>query len=278
VAAALFLSGTWLLRSFWLPWLVDDPGSLLTKRFSSGGAWLDRQKNPLRLYADDNGDFFCYSPLASHSSNIFNALLTAEDRGFFEHPGFDAVAIGRAFWQNLTNLKVVSGASTISQQLIRILKPRPRTISSKIVELFEALRLEDAYSKNEILEFYVNTVPMFGNVRGFYLASLLLFKKTPDLLSLAESATLAALVQSPGRLSPFNAAGNKRLRKRRDWIIREMLALGFCRADQAQEAISTNIPEYRSQLPFKAPHFCDLLTQSRGKPRGNQITIISQLL
>lgn len=278
MAAALFLLGTWLLRSFWLPWLVDDPGLILKKRFSSGGAWLDRHKNPLRLYADDNGDFFCYSPLASHSQNIFNALLTAEDRGFFQHPGFDAVAIGRALWQNLTNMKVVSGASTISQQLIRILKPRPRNVSSKIVELFEALRLEDSYSKKEILEFYVNQVPMFGNIRGFYLASLLLFRKTPDLLSLAESATLAALVQSPGRLSPFNVNGNKRLRKRRDWIIREMLALGYCRVEQAREAISTNIPEYRSQLPFKAPHFCDLLTLSRGQPKGNQITTISQPL
>lgn len=267
-----------MLRSFWLPFLAPDPAPLLQKRFASGGAWLDRHQNPLRLYPDSNGDFFCYTPLASHSSDILNALLTAEDRSFYQHSGFDTIAIFRAAWQNLTSFRVVSGASTISQQLIRILTPRPRTMTTKIAEILTALRLEKAFSKQQILEFYLNAVPMFGNIRGFYLASLLLFKKTPDLLTLAESATLAALVQSPGRLSPFRKGSNKRLRKRRDWIIREMQKLGHCTLAQAQEAIATNIPEYKSKMPFNAPHFCDLLTQLRGVPAGNRVTTISQSL
>ena len=267
-----------MLRCIWLPCVAIDAKPLLNQRLNDGGAWLDRENQPLRLFADGNGDFFCFAPLASHSPNILNAVLTAEDRSFYEHSGFDPVAIGRAAFQNFSSMKIISGASTITQQLIRILKPRPRTVSTKISEIFAAMRLETESTKSEILENYLNTVPMFGNIRGFYLASLLLFRKTPDLLTLAESATLAAMIQSPGRLSPFDRVGNKRLRRRRDWIIREMLKRKLCQRDQAKAAFSENIPEYRSQLPFKAPHFCDLITSLRGRPTGNQVTTISQPL
>ncbi len=275
----LILAGSaWFLRVVWLPWVSISPEKLLQTRFVSGGAWLDSDCRPLRLFPDDQGDFLCYTPLASHSKNILNAVLTAEDRSFFSHPGLDAAAIMRAAWQNLASRRIVSGASTISQQLIRILKPRKRTWSAKISEALTALYLECRYDKKRILEFYLNAVPMFGNVRGFFLASLLLFKKTPDLLNLAESATLAAVVQSPGRLNPFSGAGNKRLRKRRDWLIREMLNAGHCTAREAELAFSENIPDYRSQLPFKAPHFCDYITAARGAPKGNQRTTISQVM
>ncbi|GAB4279205.1 MAG: hypothetical protein Kow0029_23000 [Candidatus Rifleibacteriota bacterium] len=273
--SAICLAGVWLFRFAWLPWVAIDPEPFIKERFSSGGAYLDRENVPLRLFPDANGDFFCYCPIASHSETIVQALLTAEDRSFYTHPGFDIFAIGRAAWQNLTNLRVISGASTISQQLIRILKPRPRTFTTKISEVFAALLLEKKYDKNKILEFYLNSVPMFGNIRGFYLASLLLFKKTPDALNLAESACLAALVQSPGKLSPFSQNGNKLLRKRRDWVIREMLKIGYCDRKTAEMAIKSNIPEFRSRLPFNAPHFCDYLVSKYGPPQGNQQTTIS---
>ena len=265
----------WLLRSYWLPFVADNPIKLVRKRFSSGTVLTDRHNKPLRIYPDCNGDLYSYLPLASHSQQITQALLTAEDRSFFEHPGFNIFSIGRAAWQNLVNFRIISGASTISQQLIRILHPRPRTFKSKFQELLSALLLENKYSKKEILEFYLNSVPMFGNVRGFNLASMLLFKKSPRHLNLAESATLAALVQSPGRLSPFNPRGNKLLRKRRDWVIREMIKLGYCTLNQAQEAIKTNIPEYKSRLPFNAPHFCNLIQQSDKLEAGRIRTTIS---
>lgn len=273
--AGFLVLTAWLLRQLWLPFFAADARPLIGARFAAGGAWLDRHGKPLRLFADDQGDFFCYTPLASHSRHIIDALLTAEDRSFYSHPGFNPAAIARAAWQNVRNNRIISGASTISQQLMRILSPRQRTFAAKIDETLAAMLLECRFSKAEILEFYLNAVPMFGNVRGFHLASLLLFKKTPDLLNLAESATLAAVVQSPGRLSPFSRSGNHRLRKRRDWIIREMLRLGFCNLEQAENALKVNIPEFRSQMPFKAPHFCDLLTQKNGPPKGNIATTIS---
>lgn len=275
LVSTICLAGIWLIRFAWLPQVAIDPTPLIELRFKSGGALLDRHNAPLRLFPDKNGDFSCYYGLASHSPNIVNALLTAEDRAFKNHFGIDLYAIGRAAWQNITNFRVISGASTISQQLIRILKPRPRNMLTKVSEMFSALLLEQKYSKNQILEFYLNSVPMFGNIRGFYLASLLLFQKTPDLLNLPEAAALAAIVQAPGRLSPFSKRGNKLLRKRRDWIIREMLNLGFCSTKEAENAIRTNIPDFKSQMPFNAPHFCDLAWKSRGAPRGTQQTTIS---
>lgn len=255
--------------------VADDPVELIKKRFNSGTVLTDRYNRPLRIYPDGNGDLYSYLSLASHSRQITQALLTAEDREFFNHPGFNIFSIARATWQNLINFKIISGASTISQQLIRILKPRPRTFKSKFQELLSALLLESEYTKNEILEFYFNSVPMFGNIRGFNLASLLLFKKSPKHLNLAESATLAALVQSPGRLSPFTPKGNKLLRKRRDWIIREMISLGYCTLQQGKKAFSVNIPEYKSQLPFNAPHFCDLIQQKQKLKPGRIRTTIS---
>ncbi|MDN5277963.1 MAG: penicillin-binding protein [Clostridiales bacterium] len=273
--STICLLGIWLIRIAWLPLIAIDPTPLIQNRFSSGGTLVDRNENLLRLFPDQNGDYSCYLSLASHSQEIISALLTAEDRNFYSHPGFDPVAISRALIQNISSMKIVSGASTISQQLIRILKPRPRTLSTKISELLAALWLEEKFSKKQILEFYLNSVPMFGNIRGFYLASLLLFKKSPDLLNLGEAATLAAIVQSPGRLSPFNPKSNRLLRKRRDWIIREMLKLGLCTIDEANNAFKLNIPEYRSQMPFNAPHFCDLYQKVRGAPKGKKKTTIS---
>ncbi|MGM0598876.1 MAG: penicillin-binding protein 1C [Candidatus Rifleibacteriota bacterium] len=275
VIATTGLVCLWLLRSWWLPFVADNPVKLVEKRFNSGTVLTDRYNHPLRIYPDRNGDLHFYLPLASHSQQITQTVLTAEDRNFFQHPGFNIFSIVRATWQNLINLKIISGASTISQQLIRILKPRPRTFKSKFQELFSALLLESKYSKKEILEFYLNSVPMFGNIRGFNLASMLLFKKSPQHLNLAESATLAALVQSPGRLSPFDSKSNKLLRKRRDWIIREMIKLGYCTLKQGKEAIKTNIPEYKSRLPLKAPHFCNLIQQNGKLESGKVRTTIS---
>lgn len=272
---AICLFGIWLTRFFWLPFVAEDPSEMVRKKLASGGALLDRKGKLLRIVPDDNQDLFLYAPVASHSSYLEMALLTAEDRNFHSHSGFDLFAIIRAAWQNIKNFRVISGASTISQQVIRILKPRPRNLRTKLAETFSAMLLEQKYSKNEILELYYNFVPMFGNIRGFNLSSRLLFKKTPDLLNLSQAAALAAMVQSPGRLTPFSSEGNKRLRKRRDWIIREMLAAKQIDLSSAQAAMAENIPDYRAKLPFNAPHFCDLVINNRGNPIGNQYTTIA---
>ena len=264
----------WFCRGSILPLISEDPQQYLALQFDSGGALTDRNSNLMRVYADSRGDLSVYTELASHSPDLIAAILVAEDHNFYSHPGFDLPAIMRAAWQNLRSQRVVSGASTISQQLIRVIRPRPRNLTSKLQELLMALRLEQRYSKNQILEHYINTVSMFGNVRGIYLASHLLFGKSPDMLNLGESATLAAAVQAPGRFDPFTTRGNALLRRRRDWVLQQMLKNGKCDKSQYQNAVKLAIPKYRRKLPFNAPHFCDLTTATFGQPAGKKQTTL----
>lgn len=270
--------GGWFLRSFFLPFISEDPFPLLTKHFATGGAFTDRNGRILRIVPDERETISLYIPLASHTSELIDAVLLAEDRGFYEHAGVSPMAIMRAAWQNLTNNRIVSGASTITQQLIRVIKPRPRVLSTKISEALMALRLELKLSKKEILEKYLNSVSLFSNVCGMQAASLLLFNKNPYMLNLAESATLAAAIQAPGRFDPFTQKGNLALTKRRNWVLSEMLKNGKCTKEQYNTAIKQIIPNYRRKLPFNAPHFCDMLLQQKGKPVGMVTTTIDMNL
>lgn len=258
----------WLLRGALLPLLCADPVPLVDRHFASGGAYTDRHGKILRVFNDERGDYSVYTSLASHSTELVAAVLVAEDRGFFSHPGFDLKAILRALWQNVSNRKVISGASTISQQLIRVIRPQRRNLSTKVSELLMALRLELALSKGEILEKYLNSVSMFGNVRGIHMAAAILYGKSPEMLNLAESATLAASIQAPGRLDPFTASGNARLLRRRNWVLAEMFKTGHCSETQYKNAVAAVIPNWRRRKPFNAPHFCNLAAEIAGVPVG----------
>lgn len=241
---------------------------MITNHFSTGGALADRTGRLLRIIPDEREALSVYIPLASHTQELIDAVLLAEDRGYYSHNGVSPSAICRAFWQNVTNQRIVSGASTITQQLIRVVKPRPRVLSTKISEALMALRLELTYSKEQILEKYLNSVSLFSNVCGMNAASLLLFNKNPYTLNLGESATLAAAIQAPGRFNPFTAKGNLALTKRRNWVLNEMLKNGKCTKAQYDIAVKQIIPNYRRKLPFNAPHFCDMYLQTNQKPVG----------
>ncbi len=260
--------------SYILDEFVEDPMKYVSSFTSTGGALLDNKTEPMRLFADDRGDFRYSIPLASYSNLIQQAILTAEDRNFYSHSGFDFFAILRAAWQNLSNFRVVSGASTITQQVIRIVYPRPRILSTKISEILMAVKLEQSLSKKEILELYLNIIPTFKNIRGANLAARLLFKKSPDTLSPAEAATIAALPQSPAGLSPFRKKTNKRLSKRRNWILREMRKLGFIDQRQLEDSIKQIVPNWMKAKPFRAPHFCDLMAANYGNPNKPVVTTI----
>lgn len=277
-AAAVFTAAVWASRAVWLPYLAPDPQVLIEKHFASGGAFVDRNGVPLRFFPNDQGDFYHSLELPEFSQLVVDAVITAEDRAFYSHPGFDLKAIARALWQNLSSGRIISGASTISQQVIRITRPAPRTIKTKISELLMALRLELAYSKEEIIQTYLNSVPMFGNLRGISLAGQLLFGKGASQLNLAEAATLAAILQAPARLNPFNLQGNRRLTRRRNWILQEMLEHGLCTTDEYENAIAIHVPTWRRGQALRAPHFCEMLIAEGLKPAGTVTTTIDTRL
>src|SRR5258708_39084419 len=122
-----------------------------------------------------------------------------EDRRFDRHPGIDPLAVARAGWQLATHLRVVSGASTLTMQTARLLRPHPRSLGGKLLEMAQALQLESRYGKDEILSFYLTLAPFGGNLEGVRAATLAWFGKEPRRLTIAEAALLVALPQSPER-------------------------------------------------------------------------------
>src|SRR3546814_1050930 len=130
------------------------------------------------------------------------ALITFEDKRFYSHPGIDPLAMARALRQNLLAGGVVSGGSTVSMQVIRLARKKPRTLYQKCIELVLALRLELQYSKEEILAIYARNAPFGGNVVGLEAASWRYFGRRPARLSWGEATALAVLPNSPSLVYP----------------------------------------------------------------------------
>ena len=151
-----------------------------------------------------------------------HALLTLEDKRFWWHPGVDPLAVGRAAVTNVLRGRRVSGASTLTLQLVRVLEPRPRTFTSKLIESFRAVQLELRLTKREILAAYLQFVPYGRNMEGVEAAALAYFGHRATHLSAAEMATLLAVPQNPNRRypSPENAA---RLKEARDGVAQRLL-------------------------------------------------------
>jgi len=190
------------------------------------------------------------------------ALLRLEDRRFFWHPGVDPLAVARAAWTNLAAGRRVSGASTITMQLVRVLEPRPRTLPSKVLEALRAVQLELRLGKERVLAAYLQLVPFGGSVEGVEAASLAWFGHRPTALSPAEICALLAVPQDPNRRAP-SAANGSRLRAARDEVARRLasagaLPLGGRPTGDAprvlSEILATTPPAAPRPFPRAAPH------------------------
>ncbi len=182
------------------------------------------------------------------------AFLFKEDKYFFYHPGINPVSIMRAFFQDLRAGKVVSGASTITMQVARMLRPEKRTFINKFKEMFRAIQLERRFSKEEILEIYFNLLPYGGNIEGIKAASLIYLNKQPVNLSIAEIAMLISIPNNPNKFRPGVATG-KILIERNKWLKRFQKAKLF-NVSVISQALTEPIDAARKELPRIAPHFC----------------------
>ncbi len=181
------------------------------------------------------------------------ALLEFEDHRFYNHPGIDPLALGRAIVQNLQAGTVVSGASTLTMQVIRLAEGnKARTVPQKLKEMVMALRLELTFSKKEILALYAAHAPFGGNVVGLEAASWRYFGRSPAELSWAESATLAVLPNSPALIHP--GRNRTTLRQKRDHLLQQLLAEEKLDSLSYQLALAESIPEHPVRLPADAPH------------------------
>ena len=206
----------------------------------------------LHAFLNDNDKWRLYTELSEITPTLRKTLIYKEDKYFYYHLGFNPVAMIRALVRNLSTGRRTSGASTITMQVIRLLEPRQRTYGSKIVELFRALQLELHYSKDEILQLYLNLIPYGSNVEGLKSASLLYFGKTPQLLSLAEITTLTIIPNRPSslRLGRHNAFIAK---ERNKWLLRFKNEKIFDN-QSIDDAINEPLNATRHAAPTLAPH------------------------
>ena len=191
---------------------------------------------------------------------LIGALIAAEDARFFRHPGVDPLAVIRAVGQDLKARRIVSGASTITMQLARVLSPGPRSFRQKLFEAILALKIESGHSKEEILEEYLNRVPCGNLVYGIPAAARLYFNKSTKTLSPAEAAFLVALPQAPSAMNPFKHT--ELALNRRNHILKRMADLGYLGNQEAARSLAEplNLNNYRHS--FHAPHFIDYLRTS----------------
>ena len=241
------------------PWLVlvvyaaslDAPSAALVPEAST--RLLDRSGQHLATVRDADGELMEPVRLASLSAWVVPALIAAEDARFYAHPGIDPLAMLRAGAQALRRGRVVSGASTITQQLARTLFPRPRTLWGKWRELGLSLRLEAELDKASILEAYLNRVGFGPRLRGIGAASRHYFDKPAGALSLGEAAALVAIVKSPARYDP--ARFPERLRQRRDSVLQRMLRLGLAEQGAVDAAERAPIALHSGYVLPGAFHF-----------------------
>ena len=251
LASALALFAGWLALR-----LVRLPQALFTGP-SSELEFVDRNGEPLRAVRPENSPFERSVAYSDIPRPLIEATLAAEDQRFWSHHGVDFCASLRALWQLARYRHIVSGGSTIAQQLIKLAEPRPRTIRTKIIEALQALRLEQVWDKQRILSEYLNRLD-YGNFnRGAGVAAGFYFAKPLRDLTPAECALLASIPQAPSRLNPYRYPD--RIRKRQQWVLNRMCAAGSLTKGELARALNepaTLAPPHRI---FEAPHFVDLL-------------------
>lgn len=223
---------------------------------------LDRDGRLLQAFTADDGAWRLPVTLDAVDARYVQMLIASEDKRFYGHWGVDPLALGRAVGQLMTEGRVVSGASTLTMQTVRLLEPRERTLGAKLIEMARALQFEWRYDKRAILDMYLTLAPYGGNLEGVRAASLFYFGKEPAHLTDAEAALLVALPQSPERLRPDRQAAAAQLQRNR--ILARMADRGVLTAQAAQEAASEPVPATRFPAVRRAPHLAERLHEDAG--------------
>ncbi|WP_459207690.1 peptidoglycan glycosyltransferase PbpC [Pseudomonas sp. MLB6B] len=238
----LVLALLWVADRLWpLPLPGDDLARVV----------LAEDGTPLWRFADADG-VWRYPVTAEQVSPLYlQALLTYEDRWFYRHPGVNPMALARAAWLNLRGGRVVSGGSTLSMQVARLLDPHDRTLGGKLRQLWRTAQLEWHLSKAQILQIYLDRAPFGGTLQGVAAASWAYLGKSPLHLTHAEAALLAVLPQAPSRLRPDRHP--KRAQRARDKVLQRLADYDVWPAERLQEAREEPLLLAPRQEPALAP-------------------------
>lgn len=256
----LFPGGFILLFFIW--WLVCLPAKLFENPRST--VLLDNQGQLLAAKISDDGQWR-FPETDSVPDKFARCILTYEDRDFYTHHGISFTAIARAVRQNMRADGIVSGASTITMQVMRMARaPKPRSYFQKIIETLWALRAEMRYSKKEILRIYASNAPFGGNVVGIDAAAWRYYKKPAYTLSWAESAVLAVLPNAPGLIYP--GRNPETLLKKRDALLADLHHRGVIDEETYQLSLLEELPSTPLPLPDNTSHLLNKsLKNNKGK-------------
>ena len=215
-------------------------------------------------------------PLSEISERAVQAAVTAEDKRFYLHHGIDPLALTRATWQNASSGHVMSGGSTITQQVIRNIYHFPRTFFFKALEMWCAVRLEHTLSKDQILEQYFNRVPFGNQTFGIEAASQLYLGKSAKNLTWAEACFLMTLPKSPTHYNPYKDISSAK--QRQSFILNKLHESNLITSDELERAFKEPISLFPKSSVFYAPHFCDYLLQNETLTGGSIQTTLDLAL
>jgi len=250
-------AGVMALTFLFLYYVKDFPRpEIFSERQLSESSKIYDRTGEILLYEIYGEEKRTWIPLTQISPDLKNLVILTEDANFYTHFGIDVKGVIRAVLADLKIGQPVYGGSTIPQQLIRsTFLSMDKTAERKIREIILAIELDRRYSKDQILEWYLNQIPFGQNAYGVEAASRTYFNKSASSLSVAEAATLSALIQSPYRLSPYSEEGKKKLLARKDYILERALAKNIFPDEIIEKARSEEIKFAENKTEIKAPYF-----------------------
>jgi penicillin-binding protein 1C len=233
---------------------------------------IDRDGALLRAFATPEGLWRLKANLDQVDQQFVKMLVAYEDKRFFDHDGVDVLALLRAAGQFASNGRIVSGGSTLSMQLARLVEPREsRSIGAKVRQILRAIQIERRLTKRQILEAYLTLAPYGGNLEGIRAASLAYFGKEPKRLTLSEAALLVALPQLPERRRPDRNL--KLAHAARDRVLARMVTAGLIDEREEQRAAQEEESGIRRPLPAYAAHAAGTALRNAPSVRRHQLTI-----
>lgn len=234
---------------------LDNKKNLLSD-YSFSKVFYDKQDKILRITLAHDDKYRIFTPLNEIATIFQDSVLLYEDKYFYYHPGFNPISLAQAFYSTYYKKGTTIGASTITMQLARLLKQiNSRTISGKLQQIVEAVKLELLYSKAEILEAYLNLVPYGYNIEGIGAASLIYFKKQPHDLGIVRSLNLITIPQNPNKRTEHSTKNT--------WVkslVFKQLVKKYPQYKDKESLIKIPL-EIKKKLNFYAPHYTDYLNQ-----------------
>lgn len=285
-----FFKGLFILASLIFTSLVILASILLTEEIKAANKIELKLASPIdncKIYDKDMNEianlgeaFFEYESIENISDNVINAFISVEDQEFLTHKGINTKRIFASLYENIANKKIVSGASTITQQYIKnAFLSNEKTFSRKIQEIILALKAEKLYTKEQILEAYLNNILFGGNIYGIKSASRYYFNKQPSDLTPSEGALLAGLVQSPNYYNPYNniEAANER----KNTVLELMFEEGYITLDTLAKEQEVNINDlldsgYKSNANPNISSYLDYLFYYLNEENNNKVIVNNQ--